>query len=74
MTLTPCSSAFFSIAAALPESSWSRRRTLAPSEMSASAWLCCVLALPCALSILKSLLFRPAVSNAFLSYGASKET
>ncbi len=39
--------------------------------MSASACVCIVLALPCALSILNWLDFKPAASNAFFRYGAS---
>lgn len=52
MTFTPRASAFFWMAAALPESSWSMRSTVAPSVMAASACCCMVVALPCALSIL----------------------
>src|SRR5438132_13526971 len=62
------------MAAPLPESRASTMSTLAPSVMSASAWVCMVLALPWALSTLKSLAVRPAALNAFVRYGASKVT
>src|SRR4029077_11483674 len=39
--------------------------------MSASAWVCIVDTLPCALSILNWSLLRPAVSNAFVRNGRS---
>src|SRR4249919_549360 len=72
MTFTPLDSALASIAAPDPGSSGSTRSTDAPSVMSASACCCIVVALPCALSILKSV--KPAVSNAFFKYGASYVT
>src|SRR5438105_7122817 len=62
------------MAAPLPESRASMSSTLAPSVMSASAWVCMVLALPWALSTLKSLVVRPAAWKAFARYGASKLT
>ena len=52
MTFTPLDSALASMAAPLPESRGSTRRTEAPSVMAASAWVCIVAALPWALSIL----------------------
>ena len=64
--------ALFSMAAPLPESSGSTSRTLAPWVMSASAWVCIVVALPWALSILNCV--NPAAWNALVRYGASKDT
>ncbi len=72
MTLTPFDAALASIAAPLPESSASTSSTAAPAVMSASAWVCIVSALPCALSILNWSADRPAASNACVRYGASK--
>ena len=72
MTFTPLDSAFDSIAAPDPGSSGSTRSTDAPSVMSASACCCIVLALPWALSILKSV--NPAVLNACVRNGASYVT
>src|SRR3954453_5115264 len=72
MTLTPFDTALAAMAAPLPESSGSMIRTLAPWVMSASACVCIVAALPCALSILNCV--KPAPWNALVRYGASKET
>src|SRR5690242_1847840 len=74
MTATPLSFAAFSIAAPLPESMASISRTLAPFVMSASACVCIVVALPCALSTLKSPLLKPAAWNAFVRYGRSYDS
>src|SRR6266581_3960433 len=59
------------MAAPLPGSSGSISNTLAPALMSASAWVCIVETLPCALSILNWSALRPAASKAFLRNGAS---
>src|ERR1035437_9654227 len=71
ITSTPAALAFDSIAAPLPESSGSTRRTEAPALMSASAWVCMVEALPPALSTLMSAAGRPAAAKACFRYGAS---
>ncbi len=52
------------MAAPLPESKASTIRTVAPWVMSASAWVCIVVALPWALSILNCV--KPAAWNAFV--------
>src|SRR6266511_2630729 len=62
------------MAAPLPGSSGSTRRTEAPAVMSASACCCIVLALPWALSILNWSADSPAASNACFRYGASYVT
>src|SRR5215211_3792138 len=72
MTFTPFDTALASIAAPLPESIGSTISTLAPWVISASAWVCIVVALPWALSILNCV--KPAAWNALVRYGASKET
>ena len=60
MTLTPLDVALASMAAPLPGVDARRSSsTLAPLVMSASAWVCIVLALPCALSTLKSARAEP---------------
>src|SRR5581483_11259067 len=74
MTFTPLDAALASMAAPLPESRASTNSTVAPAVMSASAWVCMVLALPCALSILNWLADSPAAWNALVRYGASKDT
>jgi hypothetical protein len=74
MTATPLALAAASIAAPLPESIASRMRTLAPLVMSASACVCIVVALPCALSILNWSLERPAASKACFRYGRSYDS
>src|SRR4051812_29444352 len=74
MTFTPLAAADASMAAPEPESRASTRSTLAPWVIMASAWVCIVCALPWALSILKSLLDRPAAWNAFSRYGRSNDS
>ncbi len=71
MTFTPFDVALASIAAPLPESSASTSNTVAPSVMAASACVCMVWALPCALLMMMSLDDMPAASNAFWRYGRS---
>ena len=74
MTSTPLDFALASMAAPLPESMASMSSTVAPWVMSASAWVCIVLALPWALSTLKSLAPSPAAWNALVRYGRSKDS
>ena len=74
MTATPLALADLSMAAPLPESRASISSTLAPFVMSASAWVCIVVVLPCALSTLNWLAERPAALNACSKYGRSYDS
>src|SRR3954469_10422261 len=68
MTFTPRATAFFSIAAPEPESRSTSSSTFAPFVMACSAWVCCVEALPCALTMLY---VSPAFLKAFARNGRS---
>ena len=71
MTTAPCAVAYFSIDLPTPESSGSMISTLSPLVMSAWARLSWVASLPWAFCTENCELDRPAVSSAFVRYGAS---